>query len=168
MKILWDLVSLLILITTNLILLLNISSFSSYNCKNYKTTSDYNNHINRHGKPRGGNCWFFNKEINLISFERLNNTVSKVRIKDDKNGFIDIYGVWLQFDDKSDARLCEFQSNLSLIAGQMKSICYKNSLIIGIFNASFERKNRFDIILSEFIRKQKLSDCFKLFNRNTK
>ncbi len=127
--------------------------------------SDYDNHINRYGRPKGGNCWFFDKELSIISFEKFNNSVSKIRIRDDKNGFIDIYGVWLQYDDKSDERLCEFQSNLSLIAGQMKNICYKNSLIIGDFNASFERQNRFDIILSEFIRKRKLSDCFKLFKQ---
>jgi len=123
--------------------------------------SDYDNTIHRRGRPRGGSCWFISKSISIISFERFNKAVSKIRIKDDKNGFIEIYGVWLQFDDNSDERLSEFHSNLSLIAGQMKSVCYKNSLIIGDLNASFERKNRFDAILCDFTRKHKLFDCYK-------
>ena len=84
--------------------------------------ADYNNSIYRHERPRGGNCWFINKKISIIAFERFNKEVSKIRIKDDKNGFIDIYGVWFQFDDNSNEQLSEFQSNLSLIAGHMKSI----------------------------------------------
>ena len=72
-----------------------------------------------------------------------------------------------RYDNNTDERLANFQSNLSLIAGQMKNNNYNNNnLIIGDFNSDLNRKNRFDKILTEYKNKFNLVDSFDLFKQN--
>jgi len=117
----------------------------------------YDNYNSKYGRPNGGTCWFINKQIQLISHEDLDpddHRFSKIRIKDPSSDFIDIIGVWLIYDDGTNEAISTFQSNLSLMAGHLKSTNHKNNIIIGDFNASFERGNRFDSNLREFVNGQ--------------
>jgi len=121
--------------------------------------------ISKYGRPYGGTCWFIKKQIQLISYENMDpedQRFSKIRIIDIDNDFIDITGVWLVCDENSSDTLCTFQSTISFIAGHLKSTNHRNNIIIGDFNASFERNNRFDRIFREFVSKQRLTYCHKL------
>jgi hypothetical protein len=120
--------------------------------------SDYDNQDGRQrGRPHGGLCWVISKRCVLTSQVVFNKNVSKVSIEYNNNE-LDLYGVWLPFDDKSKERLCLFRSNISLIEAQLKLNKSGEAIVMGDFNSDLNRGNRFDKLLNIFTKKLKLCD----------
>ena len=93
--------------------------------------------VRQRGRPHGGICWIIRKNINIISFEFLNEIVSMLNISIQINNSpinMKIFGVWFPFDDKSLERIASFKQGLSII----ESNFFGNDdhfIIMGDFNS---------------------------------
>ena len=96
------------------------------------------------GRPYGGRCWVVRKSLKVIEYVSLSNALSKITIEDLKGSRVSVFGIWQPFDDGSLLRFSSLQSNLSMLAAELMLVNDVFSLIVGDFNADFNRGRRFD------------------------
>ena len=120
--------------------------------------SDYDNTDGlKKGRPHGGLCWVINKKCTLTAQVFFNQYVSKICIEYDNN-ILDVFGVWLPFDNNSKDRLCLYKSNISLLEAQIKLNKSTETILLGDFNADLTRAKRFDKLIVRMCNKLKLID----------
>jgi hypothetical protein len=113
------------------------------------------------GRPFGGNGIFYKKSLNLVKIDFLNDYICYIDFKKNNNLFLLIF-VHLPYDDHTSISLSNFNSLLSLINNLTIDFSSKNYkiLVSGDFNCDFNRNNRFDKNLFNFIN----SNSYKIIN----
>ena len=108
----------------------------------------------RVGRPYGGRSFLINKKITIIKHEFINPHISYISFIHLNKTFT-VLATYFPFDNGSILNFTEFQSCLQII---YELYTFYDSLkhsiiIIGDFNADLLRNNRFDIIFSNYIKK---------------
>ncbi len=120
--------------------------------------SDYDNTDGlKKGRPQGGLCWVINKKCALTAQVFFNQYVSNVCIEFENNK-LDLFGVWLPYDNNSKERMCLYKSNISLIEAQLKLKKSTETILMGDFNADLSRGKRFDKLICRMCTKLQLRD----------
>jgi len=119
------------------------------------------------GRPFGGVCWLFKKNISVISHEFFNDAVSMIEVNictNSSSNRLRIFGVWIPFDDGSNEKLAVFNQVLSVIEmySELDDVPY---IIMGDFNADLNRNKRYDVFLRDFIKNNNL-ECLELYLSN--
>ena len=121
--------------------------------KNFLYKSDID-HTYKRGRPFGGQGWLLDKNYDLFEHRFINKHLSFVHLNIHGSEFV-IIGVYLPFFDSKNTNESKsiFEQSLSLIISITNEF-KKNIipvLITGDFNADINRKNKFDIILKNFL-----------------
>ena len=104
-------------------------------------------------------------KFDVISYEIMSHSVSRIIIDDRENNKYYIYGAWIPFDDNSPERLAIIQSTLSLLESELFVNENNNVIIIGDFNCDLARDKRYDRLLARFIDENSLVDAVSLFDQ---
>jgi len=109
------------------------------------------------GRPHGGRCWVVRRTLRIIEYESSSKALSKITIEDLKGSRVSIFGVWQHFDDGSQLRFSEMQSNLSMLGAELMHRRNDCALVVGDFNADFSRSKRYDKELNVFMERYGLT-----------
>lgn len=104
--------------------------------------SHYDKRINTKGRPFGGLCWIIDKDFKVLESNLINNHIAKITLNDERTGILNLYGVWLPFDDNRIESHAKFEQSLSLLETELNKdyLSEQSSIILGDFNADTERK----------------------------
>ena len=83
--------------------------------------------------------------------------MSKITVEGQYVGKTTIYGICQPFDNGSNEKLVIFHSTISILETEL-ALSNNDVLIIGDFNADFNRHNRFDIIFDRFLIENNIYD----------
>ena len=121
-------------------------------------TSEFSLKDKSRGRPYGGKMWFVKKGINILACYELSNNIMVISVELGNGKSLQIYGVWLKFDDNSSESLENFQSNLLMLESEIKNNVEKKQpfVIMGDWNADLERGRRFDVIYKDFVNNNDL------------
>ena len=115
----------------------------------FKSDMDHNY---KRGRPFGGQSWIINNNLNILDFEFINRHISYVIIETFKIKLV-VIGVYLPFDNNTLNSKSEYELCLSLLSSLLVKFepIEAPIFITGDFNSDLYRKNRFDIILNNFV-----------------
>jgi len=116
------------------------------------------------GRPFGGQGWLINSSFVLKEFNFINKQISYIHVGIGTNDIV-LIGVYLPFNDNTNESKSTYEISLSIIYTLCKKFELNNvpCMIFGDFNADINRKNKFDLLLNEFIRENKLIILENLF-----
>ena len=120
------------------------------------------------GRPFGGFCWLIKKEFENIKFIMYNKSVSQIIITRKNGNKINIFGVWLPYENNSSENFEMLKNCFSIIEAALDANKNEETFIMGDFNCDLHRGNRFDDVARQFVNENKLVDCVGLFNQNVK
>ena len=131
-----------------------IKDLANFSNKSFIYKSDID-HTYTKGRPFGGQCWVLDKMIKLIEHRFINRHISYVHVNVEGLEIV-VLGVYMPFNNskKSNESKSMFELVLSIIISIVHEFKSRNlpDILTGDFNADFNRNNRFDIILKNFIK----------------
>ncbi|CAF0863874.1 unnamed protein product [Brachionus calyciflorus] len=92
-------------------------------------TSEFSLKDKGRGRPYGDKMWLVKKGINILACYELRRNIMVISVELGNGKSLQIYGVWLKFDNNSSQSLKDFQSNLLMLESEIKNNIEKKTTI---------------------------------------